>query len=75
MGKPNAKILLFVHVRLDHTFLGKTQDILTPLWKKACDGCHLNRDTLELIKQSNLSVLKVDSYFNRIFLSIKCLND
>lgn len=75
VSKPNAKILFFEHVRLDQAFLGKTQDILTPLWKKTCDGCHLNRDTLELIKQSNLSVLKVDTYFNGIFLSIKCLNE
>ncbi|GLO65071.1 class I SAM-dependent methyltransferase [Oceanobacillus kimchii] len=75
VSKPNAKILFFEHVRLDQASLGKTQDILTPLWKKICDGCHLNRDTLELIKQSNLSVLKVDSYFNGIFLSIKCLNE
>ncbi|WP_449355698.1 class I SAM-dependent methyltransferase [Virgibacillus natechei] len=75
VSKPNAKILFFEHVRLDQAFLRKTQDILTPLWKKICYGCHLNRDTLELIKQSNLSVLKVDSYFNGIFLSIKCLNE
>lgn len=38
VSKPNAKILFFEHVRLDQAFLGKTQDILTPLWKKACDG-------------------------------------
>ncbi|HLR63663.1 MAG TPA: class I SAM-dependent methyltransferase [Lentibacillus sp.] len=75
VSKPNAKILLFEHVRVDKALLGKTQDVLTPLWKKACDGCHLNRDTLELIKQSNLSVMEVDSYFNGIFLTIKCLNE
>src|SRR5699024_1353527 len=75
VSKPNAKILLFEHVRVDKALLGKTQDVLTPLWKKACDGCHLNRDTLELIKQSSLSVMEVDSYFNVIFLTIKCLND
>lgn len=75
VSKPKANILLFEHVRINHAFFGKTQDILTPLWKKACDGCHLNRDTLELIKQSNMSVLKVDSYFNGVFLSIKCLNE
>ncbi|WP_407270627.1 class I SAM-dependent methyltransferase [Radiobacillus sp. PE A8.2] len=75
VSKPNAKILLFEHVRIDRAFLGKTQDVLTPLWKKACDGCHLNRNTLQLLKQSNLSILNVDSYFNGIFLSIKCLNE
>lgn len=75
VSKPNAKILLFEHVRVDKALLGKTQDVLTPLWKKAFDGCHLNRDTLELIKQSSLSVMEVDSYFNGIFLTIKCLNE
>lgn len=75
VSKSGAKILLFEHVKVNQAFLGKTQDVLTPLWKRVCDGCHLNRDTLSLLKQSNLSILKVDSYYKGIFISIKCINN
>ena len=74
VSKQGAKILLFEHVRMNSDILGKTQDVLTPLWKKAFDGCHLNRNTLELLKQSGLIITKVDSYYGRLFLYIKCLN-
>lgn len=75
VSKPGAKILLFEHVRVNQSFLEKTQDYLTPLWKKVCDGCHLNRDTLGLLNRSNLSILNVDSHYKGVFLSITCLND
>lgn len=77
VSKPGAKILLFEHVKVNQAFLEKTQNVLTPIWKKVCDGwCHLNRNTLGLIKNgSNLSILNVDSHFKGIFLSIKCLNN
>lgn len=70
--KPGAKILLFEHVRMNQKSLGITQDLLTPLWRKVCDGCHLNRDTLNILKQSNLSILKVDPHYGGLFLSIEC---
>ncbi|TWT14362.1 class I SAM-dependent methyltransferase [Planomicrobium sp. CPCC 101079] len=74
VSKSDATFLLFEHVRMDHKMLGKTQDFLTPAWKKVCDGCHLNRDTLELLKQSDFSISKVDSYFYGLFLAIECSN-
>lgn len=75
VSKPGAKILLFEHVRINQKNLGKAQDLLTPLWSKVCDGCHLNRDTLELLKQSNLSISKVDYHYGGLFLVIECLNE
>ncbi|WP_019412959.1 class I SAM-dependent methyltransferase [Paenisporosarcina sp. TG20] len=70
--KPGAKILFFEHVRMNQKSLGITQDLLTPLWRKVCDGCHLNRDTLNILKQSNLSILKVNPHYGGLFLSIEC---
>ena len=75
VSKPGAKLLLFEHVRVNQKNLGKAQDLLTPLWSKVCDGCHLNRDTLELLKQSNLSISKVDYHYGGLFLVIECLNE
>ncbi|AQQ52638.1 class I SAM-dependent methyltransferase [Planococcus lenghuensis] len=70
VSKPGARVLFFEHVRLDQPALGKIQDALTPLWKKAADGCHLNRDTLGMIQQSKLDVTNVDSHYKGVFLTI-----
>lgn len=69
VSKPGAKLLLFEHVKMEQKFLGKIQESLTPLWRKVCDGCHLNRDTLMLMTQSEIEVDKVDYYFKRLFLT------
>ena len=73
-SKPGAQILLFEHVKMDQPVMGKTQEALTPVWKKLCDGCHLNRDTLELVKRSGLDIEQVHSYYGGLFLTIECLN-
>lgn len=72
--KAGAKILLFEHVKMDQKMMSKTQEALTPVWKKMCDGCHLNRDTLKLVEQSGLEVQKVTSYYGGLFLTIECHN-
>lgn len=73
--KPGGQVLFFEHVRLNHSLFGRLQDWLTPVWKNLCDGCHLNRNTLELIKQSGLKVMHVKSYYKDIFLVIESLNE
>ncbi|ANU23231.1 class I SAM-dependent methyltransferase [Planococcus donghaensis] len=73
-SKPGAKILLFEHVKVDQKMVGKTQDALTPVWKKVCDGCHLNRNTLHTLKQSGLIIEKVTPYYGGLFLTIECCN-
>ena len=72
--RPNSSILLFEHVKMNQSLLGKTQDILTPVWKRVCDGCHLNRNTLELLKASNIEVVRVESYYKGLFLVIEGVN-
>ncbi|MDA8235296.1 MAG: methyltransferase domain-containing protein [Clostridia bacterium] len=73
--KPEGQVLFFEHVRLNHPVLGRLQDLLTPIWKHLCDGCHLNRNTLELIRQAGFKVVHVERYYNELFLVIKTLND
>jgi ubiquinone/menaquinone biosynthesis C-methylase UbiE len=72
--KPGGKVLFLEHVRLDHSILGPTQDVLTPVWKHICDGCHLNRDTLKTIKDSGLVVGRVKPHYKGLFLEIECMN-
>lgn len=73
-SKPGARILLFEHVKMDRNLMAKTQQALTPMWKKVCDGCHLDRDTLMLVEQSGLEVQNVTSYYGGLFLTIECQN-
>lgn len=72
--KPDGKLLLFEHVRLNHSVLGKTQDLLTPLWKRMCDGCCLNRDTLQMVKNAGFHVDSVESIYNGLFLIMQVSN-
>jgi ubiquinone/menaquinone biosynthesis C-methylase UbiE len=72
--KPNGTVLFFEHVRLKHSSLGKLQDLLTPVWKRLCDGCHLNRNTREMINEAGFSIIQVKSYYKDIFLTIEARN-
>ncbi|NBG86950.1 class I SAM-dependent methyltransferase [Isachenkonia alkalipeptolytica] len=45
--KKDGKIIFIEHIRPETEPLGKTFDILTPLWKRLAKGCHLNRKTEE----------------------------
>ncbi|TWT25885.1 class I SAM-dependent methyltransferase [Planomicrobium sp. CPCC 101110] len=72
VSKSGGKLLLFEHVRLEHKSLGKAQDLFTPIWKNMCDGCHLNRETLQLLEQSGIEIKKVEKHFNGLFLTIEC---
>ncbi len=68
--KPGGTVLIFEHVRLESPFLARLQDLLTPVWKRLCDGCHLNRNTLQLVRRSGLQVKRVESYYRDLFLVI-----
>lgn len=50
--RSNGTLLLFEHVKLDHPLLAGAQSALTPLWKHVAGGCHLDRDTLALVRQT-----------------------
>ncbi|SDJ13033.1 class I SAM-dependent methyltransferase [Alteribacillus bidgolensis] len=73
--KPGAPILFLEHVRVDRPLLGRLQDWLTPFWKRLCDGCHLNRRTLDLIKQNGFRVERIDKYYKDIFLAVDARNE
>lgn len=75
VAKPGARIFFLEHVRMPQPIMGKAQDLMTPLWKKAFGGCHLNRDTLALIQNSKLSITEIETYYKGWVLKIDCLND
>ncbi|MDQ0156949.1 class I SAM-dependent methyltransferase [Robertmurraya andreesenii] len=72
--KPGGKVLFFEHVKMEQPNLAHLQDWLNPFWKRICDGCHLNRETLELVKESGIEVVSVSSYYKGLFLTVECVN-
>lgn len=72
--KPDGNVLFFEHVRLHHPVLGRLQDWLTPIWKQFCDGCHLNRDTLELVRVAGFHINHIECYSKNIFVQIEAIN-
>lgn len=69
--KPTGTILLFEHVRHENRLLGKLQDLLTPIWKRACDGCHLNRDTIHLLRQEDIEIIETNKHLGNIFITVE----
>jgi ubiquinone/menaquinone biosynthesis C-methylase UbiE len=72
--KPDGQILLFEHVRMDNRFLSHLQDFFTPVWKKVCDGCCLNRETLKLLIDHRLKIINVEKHYQGLFLLIEARN-
>lgn len=72
--KSEGKILLFEHVKMENRFLSTLQDWLTPVWKKICDGCCLNRDTINLLKVHDITILKMQKYYSDLFIFVESVN-
>lgn len=72
--KPNGKILFFEHVRVRQPIIASIQNWMTPLWKRVCDGCHLNRDTLSTIKKVGITVDELKEYNGGFILVIEATN-
>ncbi|WP_026700766.1 class I SAM-dependent methyltransferase [Salibacterium aidingense] len=73
--KPGVPILFIEHVRVDRPFPGRIQDWLTPIWKRLSDGCHLNRHTLDLIKQNGFRVERIEKHYKDILLVVEARNE
>lgn len=72
--KPNGKILLFEHVKMDNPILANMQHVFTPFWKKICGGCCLNRDTVHLIKSSELQIIEIKKIYRGLFVVMEIVN-
>lgn len=71
VGKSGATLLLFEHIRLESRWLGGLQDVLTPVWRKVCDGCHLNRDTPRLVEEAGMELMRIRPVHGKLFVSIE----
>ena len=60
--KPSGKLIILEHIRSKKHFHGKMQDWANPIWKTVGEGCNLNRNTDELIKELGFK-LQEEKYF------------
>jgi ubiquinone/menaquinone biosynthesis C-methylase UbiE len=72
--KKGGKIVLFEHVRTESKTLAALQDVLTPAWKRLCDGCHLNRDTGRYMEESGIELVNEKKYLKGIFVEYEGVN-
>ncbi|RMI30683.1 class I SAM-dependent methyltransferase [Nocardia stercoris] len=54
--RPGGRLLFLEHVRSASPRLSRWQDRLAGPWRRFAEGCHCNRDTLELIRTSGLNL-------------------
>jgi SAM-dependent methyltransferase len=57
--RPGGRLLFVEHVRSRYTVAGRLQDSLTPLWKRLSGGCHLNRDSLAMIRAAGFTDVEI----------------
>ncbi|MEO2076295.1 MAG: class I SAM-dependent methyltransferase [Bacillus sp. (in: firmicutes)] len=72
--KPEGSILLFEHVKMKNRLLGALQEWLTPAWKRVCDGCCLNRDTVELFQARGIQIKNMETYYSDLFIAVEGVN-
>lgn len=64
--KPTGKLIILEHIRAEDRMAAKIQDWATPLWRTVALGCHLNRPTDIMIKESGFIPLSEEK-FNLVF--------
>jgi ubiquinone/menaquinone biosynthesis C-methylase UbiE len=67
--RPGGDFKLIEHVRVP--WGARVQDFLTPLWKHIANGCHLNRDSLNLVRSNGFEVQAVQEHLRGLVLEIE----
>jgi len=53
--KPDGKLIVLEHVRPRSRFRQAVHGLIDPVWNHLAEGCHLNRDTVSLLKKVGLT--------------------
>jgi ubiquinone/menaquinone biosynthesis C-methylase UbiE len=54
--RPGGRLLLLEHVRSDDPRTAAWQDRAVPVWRRAAQGCHPNRDTLAAVEAAGFAI-------------------
>lgn len=60
--RPGGKLIVLEHIRSHKRIPSVTQKLATPVWQIVAEGCHLDRPTDLLIKNTPFELIK-DEYF------------
>ena len=63
--KPGGEVRFLEHVRADGGMAQRLQDWITPFWRRIGDGCHLNRRTVDLVREGGFAIDAVEDVSNR----------
>ncbi len=68
--KSGASLRLVEHVRAKNPALGSLMDLATPLWKRIAGGCHLNRNTVDLVRSQGFIVISTYKRWRGLLVGI-----
>jgi ubiquinone/menaquinone biosynthesis C-methylase UbiE len=63
--KPGGRLLFCEHGAAPDAHVRRWQDRLTPLWRRLAGGCHLNRDTLQVLGDAGFGIESVERFYLR----------
>lgn len=66
--RPGGTLLFLEHVRSPHRRVAALQDPLTPLWRRCFGGCHVNRDTLGVLRGGGFALEVAERWFGGIWV-------
>jgi ubiquinone/menaquinone biosynthesis C-methylase UbiE len=61
--RASGRVIFVEHGRAPDPGVVGWQDRLTPLWKRVCGGCHLNRKIDEIIREARFQILELTTSY------------
>ncbi len=74
MLKRDGEFRLLEHVKMRQRPIAWLQQRATPLWKRVAGGCHLDRDTLAMVREAGFEVERVERHLDGLGLTIFARN-
>jgi SAM-dependent methyltransferase len=59
--RPGGSLLFIEHGRAPEPLVARWQDRLTPVWRRALGGCHLNRPIDRLLERAGLDLVELET--------------
>ncbi|MCP4179098.1 MAG: class I SAM-dependent methyltransferase [bacterium] len=63
--KPNGNLIFCEHGLAPDKHVRKSQNFITPIWKKISGGCHLNRSISSIIENNGFKIEKLDTNYTK----------